>query len=148
MLFRSVEISLWNSLSMKYDPMFRVHFYAIALLIVLAVIGIIYGFFKMAYTQNFERKKPLFVQMVSTAAFIGLCITACFTSFFRTGEINLSPLPSFLMITFFLIFGVTAGVYTGTWLYGKKKFLSFVIPSITAVAVTVVMYIGEMVMLG
>jgi len=142
------EISLWNSLSMKYDPAFKVHFYAISILIVLSVISVIYGFYKMAHTQNLERKRPLIAQLVSVIAFIGLCIMACFTSFFRTGEIDLSPLSAFLMIIFFLIFGITAGVYSGTWLYGKKKLLSLVIPCITAMVVTVVMYIGEMVMLG
>ena len=142
------ESSLWDSLSLKYDPAFRVHFYAIALLIVVTVIGVIYGFYKMAYTQNHERKRPLIAQLVSVVVFVGLCILACFTAFFRTGEINLSPLSAFLMIVFFLIFGITAGVYTGTWLHGKRKCLSIVIPSVVAMAFTVVMYIGEMVMLG
>ena len=142
------ESSLWNSLSLKYDPAFRVHFYAIALLIVLTVLGVIYGFYKMALTQNHGRKNPLVVQLVSVIVFIGLCILACFTAFFRTGEISLSPLSAFLMIVFFLVFGITAGVYTGTWLHGKRKWLSIAIPSIVAMAVTVVMYIGEMLMLG
>jgi len=142
------EISLWNSLSLKYNPAFRVHFYAIALLIVLSVVGVIYGFYKMTYTRNFEIKKPLITQLISVVIFIGLCILACFTAFFRTGEIDLSPLSAFLMIVFFLIFGITAGVYTGTWLYGKRKLLSIIIPSVIAMLVTVVMYIGEMVMLG
>ena len=142
------EVSLWDSLSLKYDPAFKVHFYAIALLIVLTILGVICGFYKMALTQNHEKKRPLVVQLVSVVVFIGLCILACFTAFFRTGEIDLSPLSAFLMIIFFLIFGITAGVYTGTWLYGKKKWLSIVIPSVVAMALTVVMYIGEMVMLG
>ena len=141
------EISLWNSLSLKYNPAFRVHFYAIALLIVLAVLGVVYGFLKMAYTRNYEKKRPLIAQLVSIVVFIGLCILACFTAFFRTGEMDLSPLSAFLMIVFFLVFGVTAGVYTGTWLYGKRKRMSIVIPSVFAAAITVVVYIGEMVML-
>ena len=142
------EASLWDSLSLKYDPAFRVHFYAIALLIVLTVLGVICGFYKMALTQNHEKKRLLVVQLVSVVVFVGLCILACFTAFFRTGEVDLSPLSAFLMIVFFLIFGITAGVYTGTWLYGKKKWLSIVIPSVVAMPLTVVMYIGEMLMLG
>ena len=142
-----VRQSIWDSLSIRYNSSFKIHFYAISLLIILAVIGVIYGFYKMAHTQNYEKKKPLIVQLVSVAVFIGLCILACFTAFFRTGDINLSPVSAILTILFFLIFGITAGVYTGTWFYGKRKMLSAIIPSDVAVIVTLIMYIGEMVMM-
>ena len=143
-----VSNSVWDSLNIRYNPSFKIHFYAIAILIVLSVIGVIYGFYKMAQTQDFKKKKPLTAQLISVLVFIGLCVLACFTAFFRTGDINLSPLSAFLMTAFFLVFGITAGVYIGTWLYGKKKMISIIIPSIVAILITVVMYIGEMIMMG
>ena len=142
-----VESAVWDSLSIRYNPTFKIHFYAIALLIVLAVIGVVYGYYKMAYTQNVIRKKPLAAQLASVLVFIGLCLLACFTAFFRTGDINISPVSAFLMTVFFIVFGITAGVYSGTWLYEKRKFYSIIIPSVIAMLITVVMYIGEMVMM-
>jgi len=143
-----VKESLWDSLNIHYSPIFKIHFYAIAMLIVLTVTGVIYGFYKMVRTQNFARKKPVTAQLISVAVFIGLCILACFTAFFRTGNIIISPLSAVLMTGFFLVFGITAGVYCGTWLYEKKKVFSVIIPSVLAMVVTVIMYIGEMVMMG
>jgi hypothetical protein len=52
------------------------------------------------------------------------------------------------MAVFFIVYGVTAGVYTGTWFYGKRKLLSTIIPALIATTTTVVMYIGEMVMMN
>jgi hypothetical protein len=106
--------TIGQALAERYSPVFKIHFYAISLLIVLVVIGVAHGFYKMVHTQNFARKKPLVAQLVSVIIFIGLCIVACFTAFFRTGDINISPLSAVSMTIFFLIFGITAGVYTGT----------------------------------
>ena len=102
----------------------------------------------MAHTQDFSKRKPLAAQLISVLVFVGLCIFACFTAFFRTGDIIISPLSAVLMTVFFLVFGITAGVYTGTWSYGKQKKMSIILPSIVAMLITVVMYIGEIVMMG
>ena len=131
----------------KYSPVFKIHFYIISILIDLVILGVVYGFYKMVCDENYKKKKPLIVQLVSVAVFVGLCILACFTAFYRTGEIIVSPISAVLMAVFFIVFGVTAGVYTGTWLYGKRRLLSAIIPSFIAIATTVVMYIGEMVMM-
>ena len=142
-----VKAAVWDSLSIRYNPAFKIHFYAIALLIVLAVTGVVYGFYKTAHTRDAAKKKPLVAQFISIVTFIGLCLLACFTAFFRAGDINISPVSAFLMTVFFIVFGVTAGVYAGTWLYGRRKLFSIIIPSVTAMLITVVMYIGEMVMM-
>ena len=143
-----VSDSVWDSLNMRYNSSFKIHFYAIAILIVIAVIGVVYGFYKMAHSKNYARKKPLITQLVVVIIFIGLCILACFTAFFRTGSIDLSPLSTVLMTLFFMVFGVTAGVYTGTWLYGKHKMFSVIVPSAVSIIISAVMYLGEMVMMG
>jgi len=140
--------TIGQALAERYSPVFKVHFYLIALLIVISVIGTIHGFYRMAYTQNFSGKRPLVVQLFSVIVFIGLCILACFTAFFRTGDIHISPLSAVLMTIFFLVFGITAGVYTGTCLYEKQRLFSGIIPSVAAMAVTLIMYIGEMVMMN
>ena len=141
-------LTIKNPLLTQYSPVFKIHFYLISILIVLTVLGVFYGFYKMLHTKNYEKKKPLIVQLGAVVIFIGLCILACFTAFFRTGEIIVSPISAALMTVFFLVFGVTAGVYSGTLLYGKRKLLAFIIPSITAIIVAVAMYVGEMVMMN
>ena len=90
----------------------------------------------------------LAVQSVSAALLLGLCILACFTAFFRDGEITVSALSAALMCLFFVVFGVTAGVYAGSFLLEKKKALSVLLPSAAASAVTLIMYIGEMILLS
>ena len=102
----------------------------------------------MSHDPEYKKKKPLVVQLASVIVFVGLCIFACFTAFFRTGEIVIPPISAVLMTAFFLVFGITAGVYTGTWLYGKRKLFSIIIPAFIAAVTTIVMYIGEMVMMN
>jgi hypothetical protein len=46
------------------------------------------------------------------------------------------------------VFGVTFGVYFGCLFYGKKKSLSIVTPTIIAAIITVIMYIGELILMG
>ena len=48
-----------ETLGLQYNSLFKVHFYAIALLIVISVIGLVYGFYRMAETQVFSKQKPL-----------------------------------------------------------------------------------------
>ena len=139
--------AVWDSLGIRYNPTFKIHFYAVALLIVLVVTGVVYGYYEMAQTQNAARKKPLAAQLVSVLVFVGLCVLACFTAFYRTGDINVSPVSAFLMTVFFIVFGITAGVYAGTRLYEKRRIYSIIVPSVVAMLITVVMYIGEMAMM-
>lgn len=140
--------TIGQSLVERYSPAFKVHFYLIAILIVLAVIGVVYGFSKMIRENNDKKKIPLITQAVAVIVFIGLCILACFTSFYRTGELNISALSGWLMSIFFIVFGLTAGIYAGTLLYFKKPIASRVIPAMIASATTFIMYIGELVLMG
>lgn len=131
------------------DPSFKVHFYIIAIVIILAVINVIHGFSKMYKEQNFDKKKPLYAQLVSIAVFIGLCIWACFTAFYRkVGVTYILPVSAILMSIFFVVFGVTFGVYIGCIFYGKKNLYSLILPSISAALLTTVMYIGELILMG
>lgn len=131
-----------------YSPAFKIHFYVISVILILAVLNSFYGFAKMIVTGNKSRKKALVIQSISAASFLGLCIIACFTAFFRDGEITVSALSAMLMSLFFIVFGITAGVYVGSFLLEKQKSLSVLLPSIIASVFTIIMYIGEMILLS
>lgn len=140
--------TLGEGLAERYSPAFKLHFYLIAILIVLSVLGVIYGFSKMVREKEFARKNPLFLQAAAVTLFIGLCILACFTAFYRTGEILISLRSSLLMGLFFIVFGGSAGLYAGSLLYFKKPWLSRLLPALIALATTIIMYVGELVLMG
>ena len=52
------------------------------------------------------------------------------------------------MSAFFVLFGVTVGIYVASFTLNKKPLLSVWLPSISAAIVTLVMYIGEMILLS
>ena len=52
------------------------------------------------------------------------------------------------MAAFFILLGVTTGVFIGSFLLGKRRLLSVWIPAIVASVMTLVMYIGEMILLS
>lgn len=140
--------SIGKPIFAENNPAFKVHFYIIAIVIILAVLNVIYGFSKMLREQDFSKKRPLIAQAISAILFISLCILACFTAFYRNGTINISPLSAVLMSVFFIVFGVTAGIYCGSIFYGKSKLFSKIVPAITASLTTLIMYIGELVLMG
>ncbi len=138
--------SIGEPIYAENNPAYKVHFYIIAIIIVLTVIGLIHGFTHMMKENDTSKKKPLIAQAVCVAVFVGLCILACFTAFYRNGTLNISPLSAFLMSLFFIVFGVTFGVYFGCIFFGKRKLLSITVPIIAAILTTIVMYIGELVL--
>ena len=60
----------------------------------------------------------------------------------------MSPLSAALMAVFFTLLGITAGVFVGSFLLGKQKFISIWVPVIVASVMTLLMYIGEMILLN
>ncbi len=129
----------------EYSPFFKLHFYFISVLIIISVLNCIYGFADVVRTGNKERSKRLFVQGFFTAVFTGLCILACFTAFYRTGEILISPLSATLMTLFFVVFGLTAGFFVSSFTLEKK---SNIFAPLAASLTVLLMYIGEMILLG
>lgn len=130
------------------NPAFKVHFYFIAIVITAAAIILLYGFTHMLKTGSKAKKKPLLVQLICVIVFIGLCVLACLTAFYRNGTLSISPLSSFLTSLFFVVLGVTAGTYFGSILYGKRRLFSVALPALTAVLATITMYCGELVLMG
>ena len=131
-----------------YSPAFKLHFYLISVVIIVSLLNCVYGFAGMVRTGDTGRKKALTVQTVTALAFLGMCVWACFTAFYRTGEITVSPLSAVLMAVFFVLLGVTVGVFVGSMLLGRRKSLSVVLPAVAALAVTAAMYAGEMILLS
>ncbi len=131
-----------------YNPAFKLHFYIISVVLILAVLNCLYGFGQMVMCGNNTRRKSLTVQSVCTAVFLGLCILACFTAFWRDGNLAVSPLSAVLMSAFFILLGVTSGVFVGSFLLEKRPLLAIWIPAVTAASMTLAMYVGEMILLN
>jgi hypothetical protein len=51
------------------------------------------------------------------------------------------------MSVFFILLGVTVGIFAGSLLLRKRKSIALLIPSAIALLTTLVMYIGEMILL-
>lgn len=131
----------------EYSPAFKLHFYIISIVLILSALNCFHGFGVVLHTGDGRRTKSLWVQTAATALFLGLCIFACFTAFYRTGELRVSAVSAVLMGIFFLVFGATMGLYTGSFLLERGKLASVFLPSAVACAVTVVMYLGELILL-
>lgn len=128
----------------EYNPMFKLHFYMISVVLVLGVLSCCYGFARAAYTGDRRRIRLLIAQTTATAAFLALCVLACFTAFFRDGRLLVSPLSAGLMAAFFILLGVTAGLFAGNVRQGTSP----VLPAAVASLVTLLMYLGEMALLN
>lgn len=131
----------------EYSPAFKLHFYIISIVLILSVLSCFHGFGVMLRTGDRSRGKLLWLQSAATALFLGLCVFACFTAFYRTGELRISALSAVLMWVFFAVFGVTAGLFTGSFLWGKGKGVRVYAASAVACGVTALMYAGELILL-
>lgn len=130
-----------------YSPAFKLHFYLISAVIIVSLLNCFYGFAKMLRSGDRSRKTALVIQTVTSLAFLGMCVWACFTSFYRTGELTVSVLSAVLMAVFFALFGICAGVFTGSFTLGRAPALSMLLPAAVSIAAVLAMYIGEMILL-
>ena len=131
-----------------YNPAFKLHFYIISVVLIITILNCLYGFGQMIKSGDKKRCKSLVLQSICSAIFLGLCILACFTAFWRDGSIKVSLLSAALMTIFFILLGVAAGVFAGSFLLGKRKLVSVWIPAVIASVMTLLMYIGEMILLN
>ncbi len=131
-----------------YNPAFKMHFYIISVVLIITILNCLYGFGQMVKNGDKKRLKSLVLQSVCSLSFLGLCILACFTAFWRDGSIQVSPLSATLMAVFFILLGVTVGVFVGSFLLGKRKLVSVWFPAFSSSLTTLLMYIGEMILLN
>jgi hypothetical protein len=144
------ETRTWSPIDVligEYSPTFKIHFYAIAIVLILSMLNCFYGFGHIASGEGGERKRALILQSVSTGLFLGLCILACFTAFWRTGELLVSPLSASLMCLFFMTLGVTMGIYVGSLLLRHTRAVCLTTAGVVASATVLLMYVGEMCLL-
>ena len=132
----------------EYNPAFKLHFYIISIVLIVTILNCLYGFGQMIKNSDKKRCKFLILQSVCSLVFLGLCILACFTAFWRDGSIKVSPLSASLMTVFFVLLGVTVGAFLGSFLWEKRKLLSIWIPAIFSSVMTFLMYIAEMFLLN
>ncbi len=140
------ETRTWTAIDVlmgEYSPSFKLHFYMISAVLIISVLNCIYGFGSMIISGEKHRLKSLILQSVSAAAFLGMCILACFTAFYRGGELTVSPLSAFLMCTFFILLGITVGLFAASLTVGKRRALSITLPSALSALTVLLMYIGE-----
>lgn len=143
-----VPVSSYSLLLGEYSPAFKIHFYLISVVIILASLNCIWGFYHLDFKAEKQKRKMLLVQLITVFIFMGLCIFACFTAFFRKGTLQISATSAMLMITFFVVFGITFGVFLCSMLYKKNKRFVRTASVAGAVIMTIAMYIGELVLLG
>lgn len=131
-----------------YSPAFKLHFYIISVVIIISLLNCFYGFARMIRLGDHTRKRALIIQTATGLSFLGMCIWACFTSFYRTGELTVSAISAILMAVFFALLGITVGVFAGSFLLGKNGRLSILLPAVLSAAATFAMYVGEMILLN
>ena len=132
----------------EYNPAFKLHFYVISVVLIITILNSLYGFGQVILSGEKKRLKALILQSACSVLFLALCILACFTAFWRDGSLQVSPLSAVLMTLFFVLLGITAGIFISSFNLGKKKRFSLWIPSAVASVMTLLMYIGEMSLLG
>ena len=66
-----------------YNPAFKLHFYLISLVLILALVNCLYGFGQLIKSGERKRLRALVLQAACALVFLGLCILACFTAFWR-----------------------------------------------------------------
>lgn len=145
------ETRTWRAIDVligEYSPWFKLHFYIIAIVLILTFLNCFYGFGQMIVSGRRERMRHLILQSVASVLFLGLCILACFTAFWRTGEITVSPLSAFLMCLFFIVFGVTIGLFTASFLTRRPSSAVLSVSAAVSSVVTLIMYIGELILLS
>ena len=131
----SFEERTWTEVDVlmgEYSPAFKLHFYIISIVLIISILNCFYGFAKMIHTGDKSRRKSLVIQSVASGAFLGMCIWACFTAFYRNGDIQVLALSAVLMSVFFVLFGVTVGIYIESFTLNKKPLLSVWLPRVSA----------------
>lgn len=138
----AVDILMGN-----YNPAFKLHFYIISIVLILSILNCLYGFGQMIKSGEKKRLKSLILQFFCSLVFLGLCILACFTAFWRDGNIQVSPLSAVLMTVFFILLGITVGIFAGSFLLEKRQLISVWVPAMVSSTMTFLMYFGEMILL-
>lgn len=142
-----VPVSRITALVGEYSPAFKIHFYLISILMILAVWSTVWGFYRLRPESTHRKRNLLWVQLGAACVFVGLCVLACFTAFFREGTLRVSAISALLMTLFFLIFGMLSGIFLCVLLSDKRRKFVLTLSSTVSAVMTTVMYISELILL-
>lgn len=145
------ETRVWQAVDVLlggYSPWFKLHFYFISVVILVSLLNGVYGFGRIIKTGDRSRLASLIMQTAAGLMFLGMCVWACFTAFYRTGELTVPPVSAVLMAVFFIVMGVTVGLFVGSFTINKSRALGLWLPACAAALTTLLMYAGEMILLN
>jgi len=142
-----VPIDRVTALIGEYNPAFKIHFYLISVIMLLAVWSTVWGFYRLTSESTRRKRNLLWVQLGAACVFVGLCILACFTAFFREGTLRVSAVSALLMTLFFLVFGILSGIFLCVLLPDQKRKLVLTLSSLLSAVMTTAMYAGELILL-
>lgn len=142
-VYQAVDVLLGG-----YSPWFKLHFYLIAIVILVTLLNSVYGFGRMFATGDTSRKKPLVMQTAASLLFLGMCVWACFTAFYRTGGLDVPPVSAVLMALFFIVMGVSVGLLIGSFTAGRGRGSAVWLPAACASLTALLMYVGELILLS
>ena len=131
-----------------YSPAFKLHFYLISAVVILSLLRGVYGFGAALLSGDRSRRPVLVIQSVCGAVFLLMCVWACLTAFYRTGELTVPRRSGVLMAVYFTLLGVTAGMFAGSFTFGRRRLLSIAVPAFIASMTVALMYAGEMALLN
>ena len=131
-----------------YSPGFKLHFYLISVVLILGLLHPIYGFAASESKPDRRQRTALILQTAAALLFLGMCVWACFTAFYRGGELTVSAVSAILMCAFFVLMGVDFGLFAGSFLLGKPPAISCLLPAAAAGLTTLAMYLGAMLLLN
>ncbi|MBS6446533.1 MAG: hypothetical protein KH382_02955 [Clostridiales bacterium] len=142
-----VPIDRVTALIGEYSPAFKIHFYLISVIMILAVWSAVWGFYRLSPESTRRKRRLLWVQLGAACVFVGLCILACFTAFFREGTLRVSAVSALLMTLFFLVFGMLSGIFLCVLISDRKRSLVLALSSVVSAVMTTAMYMGELILL-
>ena len=104
------ETRTWRAVDIligEYSPWFKLHFYAIAVVLILAMLNSFYGFGRITVGEGRERLRPLILQSVSTALFLGLIDRVLFITLGdEKGDASVTRLAHYRFVSYAIGLGV------------------------------------------
>lgn len=130
-----------------YNDTYKLHYFLVSFIMVALVVSVVYGFGKLCSGQ-LVRRAPQVLQTMAAVLFVGLCVFANLTGFYRLPSPVQPPISGLLTGLFFVVLGASAGIYAGSFVLGRKGLVPIGLPAAVSFAVCITMYWGEYLMLG
>ncbi|MCL1810404.1 MAG: hypothetical protein FWG42_11675 [Clostridiales bacterium] len=130
------------------DGTYKIHYYLISLALITMVCGLLYGAARMLLGNGKPSSKAIFLRAASTGLLVAMCVFANMTAFFRGPLAIQTPLASALTCLFFIVLGTSIGVYAGSFLLDKGRWLGLLAPAAVSLCAVSLMYAGEAAMMN